>query len=354
MTTHTQVVKTPANTAVPIQRWVRQFDAPPGYWKKQLSTKILGVGRRGKVAELSALLESQPEVLNQRGNHGRTLLWEAARAGKLAAVEWLYERGAHVDLSGCYNNETLVQITPYCAAGYYHRDAIATFLRAIMAPLDIFRLAFTNERRLVNSILDEEPELLNAEDAGDAIYHTPLIAFAVAGGHFDLTVDLLDLGADVAPYSAMLCYLAGKVHRLDLVDVLIAHGADLRAVDAGAIAVACDAADLRYFIKRGMPIDNDNWGGFTPLQYVCRADKGEHADKVQLLLRSGADPNRIGPRGRTALHYAAAGGFADVMALLLHHGAVTKIHDEDGDTPMDLALRSGRPGAVAILGIATS
>jgi ankyrin repeat protein len=53
------------------------------------------------------------------------------------------------------------------------------------------------------------------------------------------------------------------------------------------------------------------------LVYVARGDKGEHPEKVHLLLDHGADINATGPNGKTALHYAATAGHNSVVTLLL-------------------------------------
>jgi ankyrin repeat protein len=73
--------------------------------------------------------------------------------------------------------------------------------------------------------------------------------------------------------------------------------------------------------------------GFPPLVYLCRADKGEQPEKIKLLLAYHAPVNGMGPKGRTALHYAAAAGFLEVMAILLDHGADYRIRDHQGETP---------------------
>ncbi len=128
------------------QRWERPFNFPPGFWKRQLPTKVLELAIRGDVDALRQVLAERPQVLNQRGAHNRTLLWEAARRGKLAAVKWLVEGGAELDATGCYNSESYVQITPYCAAIYYHRADVAAYLLSQGAQLDIFRAAFLGDQ----------------------------------------------------------------------------------------------------------------------------------------------------------------------------------------------------------------
>jgi ankyrin repeat protein len=50
-----------------------------------------------------------------------------------------------------------------------------------------------------------------------------------------------------------------------------------------------------------------------------------------------------GPQGRTALHYAAAVGHAQVVAVLLAAGAARALRDDTGQTARDLAAERGRP-----------
>src|SRR5262245_61753029 len=98
----------PDAAALAPQRWERPLDFPPGFWKRQLPTKVLAVAAKGDVAALRALLSEHPDTLNRRGSHNRTLLWEAVRRGKLDAVRWLVEQGAEVDATGCVNGESYI------------------------------------------------------------------------------------------------------------------------------------------------------------------------------------------------------------------------------------------------------
>jgi ankyrin repeat protein len=134
---------------IPGQRWVRPGLDEPGLFRGQLPNKYLAVAVRGDLPGLRAMIKAHPDFLSKRGNHNRTLVWEAARRSRLAAVKWLVARGAELDATGCYNNESLVQITPYGAAVYYRRPEAAAYLLSKGARLDIFRAALMGERAQV-------------------------------------------------------------------------------------------------------------------------------------------------------------------------------------------------------------
>jgi len=270
---------------IPSQRWEQPFNFAPGHWKRQLPAKYLAIAARSDVAALQQLIDAHPDFLSKRGPHNRTLLWEATRKGKLAAVRWLVEAGADLDATGCYNSESMVQLTPYCAAVYYRRTAVADYLRSRNPQFDIFRAAFLGDRARVERMLADSPELLNAEDPHDhEIYCVPLISFAVVGGHFDLTLALIKRGATLGPYSAQLLHLAAKASRMDLVELLISNGADARAVDSGIFVAASDLRILRYLLDHGASATRPGKNRMSPLDYVRRGDKGKHPEKVKLLL----------------------------------------------------------------------
>jgi ankyrin repeat protein len=331
------------------QRWERPFDFPPGFWKRQLPTKYLAIAGKGDVGALRDLLAVHPEFLNQRGAHNRTLLWEAARRGRLAAVQWLVEQGADLDATGCYNGESHVQLTPYCAAIYYRRHAVADYLLAQGPHLDIFRAAFLGDRQRVAEALAADPALLQAEDPHDTIYFMPLLAFPVAGRQAGVLDFLLREGAPVAQYSGGLLGLAAGTARMDLIEQLVAHGADVRAVDSGLFGRVSDLSILRYLLGHGASATDPGKSGLPPLIFVARGDKGEHPAKVRLLLEHGASVNACSPQGRTALHYAAAAGFTRVVEVLLDHGADVSATDRQGATALSMARAAGKTATVALL-----
>ncbi len=331
------------------QRWERPFDFPPGIWKRQLPGKIRAIAMRGDIDGLRDLLSEHPEYLNKHGSHHRTLLWEAVRHGRLAAVRWLVEQGADVDTTACYNGESYVQLTPYCAAVYYRRAEIAEYLQPLAAPADIFRAAFLGDQARVARDLADHPDRLDAEDPRDDLYFVPLLAFPIVGGHAALVEFLLRRGAAVARYSAQLLHLAARDARRDLIDLLVGHGAQIRAVDSGIYVDLDDMQIMEYLLRNGASAVRQGKNGFPPLVYLARGDKGEHPEKLSLLLDYGAEVNAPGPKGRTALHYAAVAGSLRVMALLLDRGAAPNLRDEQGATPLGLARAAGKTEAVALV-----
>ncbi len=78
-----------------------------------------------------------------------------------------------------------------------------------------------------------------------------------------------------------------------------------------------------------------NDDGETPLH---AAADGHQVEVVQLLLARGADVGAVtSDSAQTALHYAATLGFGDVVALLLAAGADPSARDADGLRPLDVA-----------------
>ena len=334
------------------QRWTRPevYDVAPGHWKKQLAGKHLKLAARGKLGDLEQLLAANPEYLNRRGNHGRTLLWEACRKNRLEAVDFLLSKGADHHLTGCYNSESHVQLDCYCAARFYERSEVeARILRRGVEP-DIFRASFLGDRGRVEAFLRSDPGLVDAEDPEDEIYRMPPLAFALAGARLEVAGHLIDAGAAVAPYSSLLIFMIGLLDRPGFLDPLLAAGLDPGATDSSTFVVARSLDTLAGLLDLGAPLDRPGVAGYPPLVHLCRADKGPRLDKIELLLARGADVNAVGPKGATALHLAARGKRVDLVSLLLEKGADRGLRDAAGHSPLDIATASGDTKMMALLG----
>ena len=333
------------------QRWTKPsvYDVQPGHWKRQLPGKHLIVAARGKVAELEPLLAANPDFLNRRGNHGRTLLWEACRKGRLEAVEYLLSKGADPNLTGCYNSESHVQLDCYCAARFYCKPDAAERILPHGADTDIFRACFLGDLERIDKLLVSNPNLINEEDPHDEIYRMPPIAFALAGGHLPVALQLIDAGATIAGYSSLLIFMIGLLDRSEFIHPLIAAGLDMRATDSSTFVASKSLSCLAALLTHGAPIDRPGHAGFPPLVYLCRPDKGMSLAKIELLISRGADVNVLGPRGATPLHFAVRGRRTEVVSLLLRNGSDSRLKDEDGNTPLDIATESGNHEFVSLL-----
>jgi ankyrin repeat protein len=123
--------------------------------------------------------------------------------------------------------------------------------------------------------------------------------------------------------------MAVVMNRVDLVKLLIEHGADVER--AGLLGRLDDAerpvADL--LIARGKKVPA--W----MLPRACRPDvSGNELHRVRVLLGYGASLDDRGRYGLTALHYAVRGGKLPLIRLLLERGAPADALDEDGLTPL--------------------
>lgn len=79
-------------------------------------------------------------------------------------------------------------------------------------------------------------------------------------------------------------------------------------------------------------------GECTPLMEAASAG---HLDIVRLLIAHGADVNAQSTSGNTPLMYACAGGHEDAVETLLEAGANVEDHNENGHTPLMEAASAG-------------
>jgi ankyrin repeat protein len=161
---------------------------------------------------------------------------------------------------------------------------------------------------------------------------------------------LLERGAAVVPYSKLALEFAGHLDRTDLAEMLLAHGADTRQVCIVPF-LRSDLTLAKWMVAQGTDVNQEAYGGWPPIVYVSRGDKGEHPERVAALLQYGADVDARGPREPhgTALHCAAKAGYTRVIHVLLQAGANVHVRTDDGTTPLRAAMRAKRSEVVATL-----
>ncbi|RZF41139.1 hypothetical protein LSTR_LSTR010791 [Laodelphax striatellus] len=158
------------------------------------------------------------------------------------------------------------------------------------------------------AVLDLENQLLEAAKAGDSEQVQRLLT---AYPHI---VNCRDLDGR---HSTPLHFAAGY-NRVDVVEYLLAHGADVHSKDKG---------------------------GLVPLHNACSYG---HYEVTEMLVKHGANVNVADLWKFTPLHEAAAKGKYDIVRLLLQHGADATKKNRDGATPVEL-VREGDQEVVDLL-----
>ena len=237
-------------------------------------------------------------------------------------------------------------------------------------------------------LLRETPELIHArstrEHRGTLLHYvsangvegyrqkTPKNAVQIAemllrsGAEVDATAEVYGGGCTTLGLVATSAHPRAAGVQLDLIDLLLKHGARMDLEGAGnkhsmvnaCLANGCPEA-AEYLVTRGAPADLDAAAGAGRLDILKtffdderiatpRATPAEvqtafgqacafgHAEIAEFLLTKGADVRatfRIIGAGHTVLHAAALGGHVDVVKLLLRNGAPLDVTDSTWRTP---------------------
>lgn len=318
-----------------------------------LKIVVAAVGR-GDLETVRQLVDDNPSWIHTVGSHGRTMLWEAAYRGKLEMAQFLLERGADINLPGCYHIEHRLEITPYCVARYEGRDRVADYLLQQGATIDIHTAAYLGDYNTVRSHLDNDADIINigylqavmlpagkphSFEHRQAAWATPL-CYAVMGGNYAVVELLISRGATIKPHSERLLDYAVSEDRVEITELLLENGAD----PSRAPRILDDNSEMSVLLKAHGVLPKDinaqNHMGWPPLVYACRGDNGEHPEDIQRLLELGADIDIRNYKGKTGLHCAAKAGFLKVINLLIEKGATVDATDTDGETPLFEAIRS--------------
>jgi truncated hemoglobin YjbI/ankyrin repeat protein len=305
----------------------------------------LDLAKRGNAAALRQLLTRAPDVLAS-APHAARLLQLAVLAGRGHVVDLLLEHG--VDVNKPSPIETLIFVTPLCAARVKRRREIEAALLRHGAKEDIFTDAFLGDLEALRNDLAGAPESAQAGDpAVDALEITP-VHHAVAGGHVEALCCLLSRATQAdEPLRGGKRALAQAVERENVAIVarLLDLYADATTIGPGRWVLHPELAPMLSLA--GARIDRSGrW-----IQVSCTGNQGRIDDPeyVAALLRHGArvDDKRTTVQktdgGRaTALHYAAKAGFVKAIAVLLDHGADPAARDDNDLTPFDWLERASK------------
>jgi hypothetical protein len=137
----------------------------------------------------------------------------------------------------------------------------------------------------------------------------------------------------------------------DLIKLLVARGADLRAgsrlgTPLHAAVFGNQVETVRWLAGQGID-PNAPAGDVTPPLGV--AIRQGNLAMVEALLAAGASPRLADPTGNSPLLLAASAGFEPAIRLLLEQGADANQANGRGRTPLDVARREKYGAIVALL-----
>ncbi|XP_062870601.1 receptor-interacting serine/threonine-protein kinase 4 [Trichomycterus rosablanca] len=149
-------------------------------------------------------------------------------------------------------------------------------------------------------------------------------------------------------------HLAAQTGRYRVARLLVELGADVHLTPSldlrSALHVAAETghtSTARLLLKHGADIQGRTAQGCTALHLAAQHG---HLATVKMLLEEGADVKSANRALRTACHLAAEGKCSQVVAKLLEAwpGAL-EVQDEDGLTPLHLAMRKGNTEVTQLL-----
>jgi len=204
--------------------------------------------------------------------------------------------------------------------------------------VDIWSAAKAGDLASVSELCADDSSLIDARDGGG---YTPLIS-AAESGELQVVDWLIAHGADVNARNAQRATALLQAlwfHRIDCAKRLLRAGADPNLADDELRTPLLSAATMGY---RSVAVDL-----FTPRARIATEEPKStdgYIEIAALLIEHGANVNASNEDGATPLHQAARWGteaHQEMCDLLLSRGADTACIDRDGVTPLEAARRAG-------------
>ncbi|HXP89029.1 MAG TPA: ankyrin repeat domain-containing protein [Bryobacteraceae bacterium] len=290
------------------------------------ATALYQAGENGNAAIIERLLRAGADVNGTFLFTGETALMEASRAGSIEAIKVLLDHGADVNAKETLRGTTALM----WAAVEGHADA----MRVLIEHGADVNAQSKKEKATAYGTGGPAAKFPENMQSGGL---TPLM-FAIREGSFESVKVLTDARADVNETSG------------DGSSPLL-------------VAILNGRYDMaRYLIDKGANVSLANKKGWTPLYLAVKhrsietgtmpvpPNTDQALDFIKLILGRGAEPNPrlayetevhvashviwLKEEGATPFFRAAFGGDAEVMKLLLAHGADPGIATKDHTTPL--------------------
>lgn len=301
---------------------------------KNGETPLHGAAAAGSLPAVQALVQAGAKVRTRITRTGMEPIHLAVKAGRPELLDLLASHGADLQVIDNLHNAPL-----HYAASAGARDAIE-WLAARKVPLDAPGLGEATALGMAAFGGDEETcalllRLGAAPNPTSGALLSPL-AWAVMGAHPEVVALLLRHDADPKPV------MVGTAAGMDPATLQPGKPGKDRDLPKLPLLPASQpgnrAAVIRLLVEHGMPLEQRDPQGYTPL--LNAAYRG-NTEAVQTLLELGATPDAADKDGFTALHSAAEQGFLKLVELLLGKGAQPDVPNGEGSTALYCAALTG-------------
>lgn len=306
-------------------------------------TAIIELASKGKIKELKNIAVEGVNQINARDAKDNTALIVAASKGHLEVVTWLINNNADINLANRKKETALmksiegnfVTITEQLLT--YGADVNR---RNIDGDTPLILAAKNGHVDIVRSLIQDGADI----DARDNEGNNALL-IAIKNNQIDIIPLLLEAGINVNSANTyldtalILAIMAPSA--LTILDLLLKYGADLNIknrYNRTPLWMACRQGNMEvvlYLIEKGSNIhDLDSKG--SNLLYVASDNEPINVLEYLLSLKK-LDINNQNNEGLTPLMVAALGGRADKVKMLVQSGANINLKDNDGETAFSLA-----------------
>ncbi|XP_045461458.1 putative ankyrin repeat protein RF_0381 isoform X2 [Harmonia axyridis] len=276
------------------------------------------------------LLLTNGADVNATNIEGNTALHYAARKKNLNILESLIKHGAKVDVKNSAGS------TPLSILCNNYHCYLYCLLLLLKRKADINVVDNVGNTPL--HYLSSQIERRKREMFGQFLNYKPIINCRNAKGLTPLVLLSRNCHADHNLF-AELCKEGADVNVLDN------EGNSLLHLVAG-FRPGRGKEDMMKLLFTHEEFSQDinlrNNKGSTPLHVLCRSSE-HHIEPFALLLNAGADVHLVDDGGNSALHLAAAakdeGEKAEILSILIVHGAKVNMKNNDGLTPLEVLFK---------------